>query len=64
VDKIRPEIEAAIREACTPRHNLCVRTVTQSSSGGTESSETSQSSSSGSETSDTTQPDAGPPSSS
>jgi hypothetical protein len=26
VDKVRPEIEAAIREACTPRHDLCVKT--------------------------------------
>jgi hypothetical protein len=33
VDKVRPEIEAAIREACTPRHNLCVRTVVEARDG-------------------------------
>jgi len=29
VDKVRAEIEAAIREACTPRHDLCVTTVVE-----------------------------------
>jgi hypothetical protein len=33
VDKVRPEIEAAIREACTPRHNLCVTTVVEARHG-------------------------------
>jgi hypothetical protein len=29
VEKVRREIEAAIREACTPRHDLCVTTVVE-----------------------------------
>lgn len=33
VDKVRPEIEAAIRKACTPRHNLCVTTVVEARHG-------------------------------
>jgi hypothetical protein len=33
VDKVRPEIEAAIRAACTPRHNLCVTTVVEARNG-------------------------------
>jgi hypothetical protein len=29
VEKVRKEIEAAIREACTPQHDLCVTTVVE-----------------------------------
>jgi hypothetical protein len=33
VDDVRQQIEAAIREACTPRHNLCVTTVVEPRNG-------------------------------
>jgi hypothetical protein len=33
VDDVRQQIEAAIREACTPRHDLCVTTVVEPRNG-------------------------------
>jgi hypothetical protein len=33
VDKVRLEIEEAIRKACTPRHDLCVKTVLSPATG-------------------------------